>query len=104
MTARDLPNLTQFLGGWFHQDWVDEGHATSADVVRAYAKEEAPKTVRATTDEIEKLLALRLPPTQMRRLLGDDLGCAYDPTLEGKSFRAWLREVHGILRKSQPKN
>ncbi len=103
MTARDFPQLTQFLGGWFHQDWADEGHATAADVVHAYLRDESPKVVRGTILEIEKLLALRLPPTQMRRLLGDDLGCAYDPTLEGKTFRAWLREVHGVLRKSQSK-
>lgn len=103
MTAHDLPQLTQFLGGWFHQDWADEGYATPAEVVRAYAADETPKAVRATIQEIEKLLALRLPPTQMRRLLGDDLGCAYDPTLGGKTFRAWLREVHGILGKSPPK-
>ena len=103
MTASDLPNLTQFLGGWFHQDWIDEGYETPADVVRMYAAEETPKAVRATIAEIEKLLARRLPPAQMQRLLGDDLGCAYDPTTDGKSFRAWLREVLAILGKSQSK-
>lgn len=103
MNARELPLLTQFLGGWFHQDWADEGHATPADVVRAYAKDETPKAVSGTILEIDKLLSLRLPPTQMRRLLGDELGCAYDPTLDGKTFRAWLRDVHGILKKTQTK-
>ena len=98
MTARDLPQLTQFLGGWFHQDWADEGHATAADVVHAYVRDESPKVVRGTILEIEKLLAHKSPPTQMRRLLGDDLGCAYDPTVEDKTYRAWLREVLVLLQ------
>ena len=57
-----------------------------------------------TVKEIDALLASRLPPAQMRRLLADELGCAYDPTLDGKTFRAWLREVHEILRRAQAKN
>ncbi len=101
MKARDLPQLAQFLGGWFHQDWPDEGYASPADVVRAYAREETPQAVRATMKEIDSLLASRLPPTQMRRLLVDELGCAYDPTADGKTFRSWLREVHEILRKTK---
>jgi hypothetical protein len=104
MKARDLPQLTQFFGGWFHQDWTEEGSDSPADVVRAYAKDETPKAVRESTREIETLLASRLPPAQMRRMVADDLGCAYDPTQDGKSYRAWLREVHEILRKAQAKD
>jgi hypothetical protein len=103
MKPRDLPRLTQFFGGWFHQDWIEEGSESPADVVRAYAREEVPETVRGAVRELELLLASRLPPTQMRRLIGDDLGCAYDPTLDGKSYRAWLREVQELLRKAQSK-
>jgi hypothetical protein len=101
MKARDLPRLTQFFGGWFHQDWTEEGTESPADVVRAYARDETPETVREARQELESLLVSRLPPTQMRRLICDDLGCAYDPTLEGKSFRAWLREVQELLCKLQ---
>ena len=97
MKASDFPCLTQFLGGWFHQDWLDEGYAAPEDVVQAYARDESAKAVRGVMHEIDKLLALRLPPIQMRRLLGDDLGCAYDPTMEDKTYRAWLREVHTLL-------
>jgi CdiI immunity protein len=103
MKASDLPQLAQFFGGWFHQDWTEEGSDWPTDVVRAYMQEETPKAVRKSIKEIEALLASRLPPTQMRRLIGDELGCAYDPTADGKTFRAWLREVHEILRKSQAK-
>jgi hypothetical protein len=103
MTARDLPRLTQFFGGWFHQDWTEEGSESPADVVRAFARDETPKIVREAIKEIAVLLASRLTPTQMRRLIGDDLGCAYDPTLEGKSFRTWLREVHGLLQRARAK-
>lgn len=104
MKVRDLPQLAQFLGGWFHQDWMDEGYKSAAEVVRAYARDEMPGTVRESMKEIEALLASRLPPVQMRRLLADDLGCAYDPTADGKTFRAWLREVHEILRRAQAKH
>ena len=70
--------------------------------MRTYAREETPLAVRETMKEIESLLASRPSPTEMRRLLLDDLGCAYDPTLDGKSFRAWLREVNKILQKAKP--
>jgi len=103
MKASDLPQLTQFFGGWFHQDWMEEGSDSPAEVARTYASDETPKAVREAMREIENLLASRLPPTQMRRLIGDELGCAYDPTQDGKTYRAWLREVHEILRRSQNK-
>jgi hypothetical protein len=101
MNASDLPQLGQFLGAWFHQDWTEEGHTSPMDVVRAYARDETPKVVRETIKEIEALLASRLAPAQMRRLVADDLGCAYDPTIDGKTIRAWLREVNGILHKAK---
>jgi len=100
MNASDLPRLGQFFGAWFHQDWIEEGYASPVEVVRAFARDETPKVVRETIKEIEALLASRLAPAQMRRLIADDLGCAYDPTMEGKTFRAWLREVSRILRKA----
>jgi hypothetical protein len=103
MNAHELPQLAQFFGGWFHQDWTDEGSDLPGDVVRRYAREETPRTVRSTMEEIDRLLASRLPPAQMRRLMVDELGCAYDPTLEGKTFRAWLREVRKLLRMPQAK-
>jgi CdiI immunity protein len=64
-------------------------------------RDETPKVVRETIKEIDALLASRLPPAQMRRLIADDLGCAYDPATDGKTIRAWLREVNGILRKAK---
>ncbi len=101
MTASDLPQLGQFFGAWFHQDWTEEGSASPAAVVRAFARDETPKVVRETIKEIDALLASRLTPAKMRRLIADDLGCAYDPTTEGKTVRAWLHEVNAILRQAK---
>ena len=102
MNASNLPQLGQFFGAWFHQDWTEEGYASPMEVVRASGGRTTPKVVRETIKEIEALLARRLAPAQMRRgLIADDLGCAYDPATDGKTFRVWLREVNGILRKAK---
>lgn len=103
MNASDLPHLAQFFGGWFHQDWIDDGYATPADVVRDYIKSETPEMVQETYKELSTLLAARLTPHQMGNLVGDALACAYDPAADGKSWRAWLREVEKLMRPTQAK-
>ena len=103
MNANDYPHLAQFFGGWFHQDWMDDGYATPADVVRDYIKCETPEMVHETYRELSELLSGRLTPNQMTKLIGDALGCAYDPAADGKSWRSWLREIEKLMRPTQAK-
>ena len=52
---QDFPALEQFLGGYFHQDFLLD-HATTDDAVAAFAKEEPHKSVRAACDELDSRL------------------------------------------------
>ena len=47
--------------------------------------------------------ALRRDAIEAARLIGDALGCAYDPATEGKSWRSWLREIEKQMRPTQAK-
>ena len=55
---------------------------------------------RGLVAEIHQLLSRRFPPARLRHLLGAELGLAYDPTAEGRSFEAWLEETARLLSES----
>jgi hypothetical protein len=98
MSMDDYPELTQFLGAYLHQDFLEE-FPTAADVVDAFINDEPPDSVQSAAAEIDRLLQderfLRSPDSVLL-----DLGCYYDPTAEGWSILGWMRQVGRALRGS----
>ena len=91
----DYPALENFLAAYFHQDWALE-QPTPEAVVDYFRDSEAPEQVAATRDELARLLARDLDDAA----LGDvarELGCEYDPTRDGGSWRGWLESVQARL-------
>ncbi|WMD21369.1 contact-dependent growth inhibition system immunity protein [Achromobacter seleniivolatilans] len=50
------PELEQFMGGWFHQDWVDTGE-TIAEIVQDYKSGSNAETVHKVCLEMNAFLA-----------------------------------------------
>ena len=91
----DHPALDNFLAAYFHQDWQAE-QPTPEAMVDYYRSSESPAQVEATRREIERLLALEPDDAALgARLRG--IGCEYDPTRGGGSWRDWLQAVHARL-------
>jgi hypothetical protein len=86
--------LKQFLGSYFHQDWVLE--AQNADeVLHRYAKQESEDMRLAIVSEIAELLQAN---DQVLRDTIQDSGFCYDPSVEGMSVRQWLGKTLEVLR------
>jgi hypothetical protein len=100
------PELKQFFGGYFHQDWTYiynwHGKLPSFQVVvRDFKTNNSPAIVAQVTQELEQFIADHLT-------LEDDwdlgeivthelLSCIYAPGL-GLTYRQWLREILAILK------
>jgi phenylalanyl-tRNA synthetase beta subunit len=94
-TMNDSPALQNFLAAYFHQDWMLE-QSTPDAVVDYFRDSESPEQVAATRDDLARLLARDLDDAT----LGDvarELGCEYDPTRDGGSWRGWLESVQARL-------
>jgi CdiI immunity protein len=89
------PNLEEFLGTYFHQDWREDS-ATATGVVERYVAEWPSDEIRSAAKELQHLLTET--PTEDR--LADatrQLGSYYNPEADGLSYRDWLQKVYQLL-------
>lgn len=91
----DYPALENFLAAYFHQDWQAE-HATPDAVVAYFRGSESPQQVAATGEELAVLLASDEDDAALGRT-ARALGCEYDPTRDGGTWRGWLQGVQAAL-------
>lgn len=89
--ASAFPQLRQFLGGYFHQDWVIE-HGTWEEVVGDFIVESPRHAVLESAAELRDLLAAELTDSELATVL-ERLGCSVDPSALHLSTGEWLREV-----------
>lgn len=88
---RAYPTLENFFAAYFHQDWAAE-HDTADAVVAGYLGAESPDQIAHAQAEAEALLAEDLDDAGLgERIRG--LGCEYDPTRDGATWRGWLQRV-----------
>jgi len=87
------PELEQFMGGWFHQDWGDNGE-TIEEVVRDYKDGSSAEQVRKVCLEMNAFVAN----------YGADSDAAFrklwrsvDPMLLGHTAASFFEEVKRIL-------
>ena len=98
MSNSDLSHLEQFLGGYFHQDWmIDDTDAES--VLDRYLSDTPPAAVQQTISEVERLLGRGLAEDQLHAPFIQALGCYYNPAAQGMSYTEWLNWVRDSLIK-----
>jgi hypothetical protein len=95
------PALAQFFGGFFHQDWDLE--ATDWEgLVRNFCAAAKREQIAAVNAEIDVLLSEPHDERELRDVVFTRLGCAYDPTVNGRSLRSWIMEVRRHLLAAVP--
>jgi hypothetical protein len=89
------PNLDEFFGTYFHQDWNSDA-ASAREIVENYLREWPAEGVAAARTELEKLLSEVESESELGRCV-QQLGCYYNPPGDGLTYRAWLEQVARVL-------
>lgn len=92
------PNLLEFFGGYFHQDW-DLEDANPDDVIRRFQSSEPRENVEAVIDELNTLLSSNLNEEELQTGLLLDLQCCYDPRVDWADTTSWLKHVRDLLNR-----
>ena len=95
MAETKFPMLAQFLGAYFHQDWLLED-ANSGTIIQQYICDESPVVVNKVIQELDQLLSFSLSDAELRDVVFNVLGCYYEPEA-GKSMKEWLQWVRSTL-------
>ncbi len=85
------PQLHQFLGGYFHQDWALDRDRWEP-VVDEFISESPHSVVVETADELRGMLAATLTDSELTAVL-DRLGASVSPAGSGLTPSAWLEAV-----------
>ena len=96
ISNEEYPALTQFFGGYFHQDWDLEA-AEWQGLVRNFCDAACHEQIAVVYSELGKLLAEAQDERDLSVVLFSQLGCAYDPTVDGISLRDWIEEIQRQL-------
>lgn len=92
---KKYPELDQFFGAIFHQDWRLD-YATASDGVRDYLGNSNEAIAQAVI-ELKNFLNEFQDDKALAKAI-DALGCEYDPAQDGLTDRAWLsKEVLPML-------
>ncbi len=95
---KEFPELEQFLGGYFHQDWKDF-HGSAEMAIEEYAINSSKDELSHTVQELDRLLSLGLSEAELDYAICKELGCYYNPKPRGRSMTEWLRWVRATLIK-----
>ena len=91
----NYPGLQNFFSAYFHQDWAME-HESAEAVTEYYRDSEGDALVAQTREELVALLSREDDEDELAaRVRG--LGCEYDPSAEGSSYREWLTSIAARL-------
>lgn len=87
------PELEQFMGGWFHQDWVDTGE-TIEEIVQDYKRVSSADQVYQVCSEMSAFIATYGPDADDAfRLLWKSI----NPASLGYTAVSFLEEIKRIL-------
>jgi hypothetical protein len=87
------PELHQFFGGYYHQDWRMD-HSTTEAVLHSFIGDSAPHERAMISAQLREVLALS--DAQLADAVFD-LGAYYDPTPDGQTMREWLQAALNAL-------
>ncbi len=99
MTTEDFPNLFQFLGAYFHEDWMCE-FAFADDVVRSFLADSDGSAVERVIMEIDTLLAMNMTENKIRDFLLKEIGCCYCYWHDWQDGNTWLKHISGLFREA----
>lgn len=89
------PQLRQFLGGYFHQDWPLESERWE-EVADDFVAESTRSSIAQTEDELRSLLTAEWSDEEIEAVL-EGLGCNVNPAAFQLGARAWLEALQARL-------
>ncbi|AMZ74919.1 MULTISPECIES: contact-dependent growth inhibition system immunity protein [Pseudomonas] len=90
--STEFPELHDFFGAYFHQDWPDE-HGTAEEVLDAFLAESDVDDLRAIQQELNDLIERRKDESELRAYLLRELSCYYSYWIAWGTGEAWLRHI-----------
>lgn len=94
--GNEYSGLFQFLGCYFHQDWMCDS-SDPDDIIRIYIADSAPQDIKTIKEEISTLLAMNLDEENLREFIMGKMPCNYCYWLDWESAEAWLNHILEIL-------
>ncbi|PYP84648.1 MAG: hypothetical protein DMG65_22200 [Candidatus Angelobacter sp. Gp1-AA117] len=88
-------DLVPLFAGFFHQDWRDEFNNTE-EALQAFVNDALPEELTGASTALQKLIQSNMSEEELGELMLD-LGCFYNPTPTGKSYKQWLSDIAGRL-------
>src|SRR4051812_37437691 len=85
------PSLFLFFGGYLNEDWPDE-YADEWVALDEYLRDN-PHSASGFSPEVQALLVENASEGELRKVLFDDLGCAYSAERAGWKYRDWLQAM-----------
>jgi len=95
---KDFPEIRDFFGAYFHQDWPVE-HDTADQVIDEFLDASNNEILIQTSHELKTLLSKDLSETELRAYLLKELKCYYCYWNEWISGKAWLCVIEGKLNR-----
>ncbi len=96
--SEKFPYLRHFFACYFHQDWMVE-YANGEMAIKGYVDDDGPEDANRVVRELDQLLGLRLPESELDDAMYRELHCYYNPEPSGQSMTEWLQWVRAMLIK-----
>ena len=100
---KELPELHDFFGAYFHQDWTVE-HGTAEQVIDAFLADADPGDLMLVRDELNFLLDQQKDEVELREYLLKELSCYYCYWNVWESGELWLRHIASKLGSKTDEN
>jgi len=99
---KQFPELHDFFGAYFHQDWPAE-YQTAEQALDAFLAESDLEILETVLQELGVLLKQRKTECEMKEYLLRELSCYYSYWTAWETSEAWLHDIAcRIARKINP--
>jgi hypothetical protein len=88
--------LKDFFAAYFHEDWPCEAENDEA-VVRLYMRTSTPDNNRTLASAILDYTKIYSDDITLKQMLYKELGCYYNPVVDGLSTKDWLHRIATLL-------
>ena len=89
---RDFPEIHDFFGSCFHQEWREE-HDTADQVVNDFLQTSDMETLLLVRNELHSLLMTNKDESSLRTYLLKELSCYYCYWSEWATGEVWLSQI-----------
>jgi hypothetical protein len=93
----ELPELHDFFGAYFHQDWLIE-YDTPDKIIADFLQTSDPEIILSVCKELQSLLSQNKDELALRNYLLRNLSCYYCYWNEWASGQEWLNHVLAVLQ------